>query len=407
MTSDPVLPLSRRFVGSATDPASRQAIAMAAAAHGWVDPEIIEGGLENVHAQLATGPAPGFLVLDLSSTKAPLPAVDALADLCDPETRVIAIGTQNDVRLYRGLRALGICDYLLKPIDHQQMVAAIEAALATANGLPASETAGEARAPVVALVGTRGGAGCSALAASVASLCARAGKRTVLIDLDVQGGSLALDLDCEASPAIAQLLQSPERVDPLVIGQALKPHREGFRLLASDAAIETSLILEPDAVLALVSAAAADADIVVIDMPRWLDRSRRAVLRTVDRLAIVTPLTLAGLRDTRRMSGLAAGLRAGQRPLVVASRVGAFAAELDCDAFVDCLEAPIDWLVPEVPEAARRATEAGATLASVAPPALAEPLAGLALDLSPLPLELGRQLPAWRDRLSALLRRAA
>ncbi|WP_194745478.1 AAA family ATPase [Thermaurantiacus tibetensis] len=377
----------RPFLGFATDPDSRRAIAMAAAARGWDAPEVVDGGLDAAHARLAAGAAPGFLVIDLSASRAPLPEVDALAELCDAETRVIAIGTRNDVALYRGLRALGVSDYLLKPVTDQQLAQAIDAALETLDQPPPAAGAPQRQAQVVALVGTRGGAGTSALAAALAAQFARDGRRTVLLDLDFQGGSLALDLDLEPAPGVVQLLQTPDRLDPLVVAQAMRPHAAGFRLLAADAPIEAALAIEPDAVLALVTAAGAEADVVVADLPRWLDRARRAVLRTADHLALVTPLTLPGLRDARRMVALATGLRAGQRPLVVANRVGASAAELDPGEFAACLGGPLDLRLPEVPAAARAAAEGATTLLDAAPPALARPLAELAGRLAPEAVE--------------------
>ncbi|WP_448581178.1 hypothetical protein [Thermaurantiacus sp.] len=399
-------PAGGTFLGFATDADSRRAIAMAAAARGWASPEVLDGGLEAAHARLADGSAPGVLVVDLSSAKAPLPEIDALADLCDPDTKVIAIGTRNDVGLYRGLRSLGVADYLLKPVEYRELAAAIDFALETSAAAPVTEVVPKRQAFVVALVGSRGGAGTSVLAAALAARMAAEGLSTVLVDLDFQGGSLALDLDLEPSPAILGLLESPDRLDPLVVTQAMRPHRAGFRLIAADAPIEAGLAIEPDAVLALLAAAGADADIVIADLPRWLDRSRRAVLRTADRLAIITPPTLAGLRDTRRLVQLATGLRAGQRPLLVGNRAGAQGAELDWPDFGSALGMPIDVLLPEDPAAARAAAEGATTLAATASPALARALAKLASALQPesaLPTSPG--LGRWQRRLARLLGR--
>ena len=76
-----------------------------------------------------------------SSTSAksadPLNDINALAEVCEPGTIVIAAGTVNDVRLYRDLVASGIHDYLLKPFTvdqlrdtfaHAQMILRVRAA---------------------------------------------------------------------------------------------------------------------------------------------------------------------------------------------------------------------------------------------------------------------------------------
>lgn len=356
------LPQAGRFIGFATDADSRQAIAMAAAARGWAALDVKEGGLEAAHAFLSCEPPPAFLVIDLSAARAPLPAVDALADVCAAETRVLAIGTQNDVELFRGLLALGVGDYLLKPVDMQEIGAALDRMMDLPPDGHDRAGGGARQATVAAFIGSRGGAGATALAAATASCLAGSGQRVVLIDLDLQGGSLALDLASDPSPALLQILESPDRVDPVVVEQALRPHPLGFRLLAVDAPIEAVPMMEGDALMALVAATMDMADIVVLDCPRWLDRMRRAVLRMVDRVVIVTPPTLPGLRDTRRVARLMQSLRAGQQPLLVGNRVGASAAELSRADFEQGLGQALDFWLPEEAAAARRAAERGLTL---------------------------------------------
>lgn len=356
----PGRPVPPRLLAVATDADSRKAIAMAAAARGWTAPEVLEGGLEAAHAALLAGPPPALLVIDLSAARAPLAAVDALADLCPAGTGVIAIGIQNDVGLFRGLRRLGVADYLLKPVSRDSIGEAIDAL--SGDCLPRAPLAPARRARVAALLGSRGGAGTSALAAALALQLVRDGQSTVLLDLDIQGGSLALDLAAQPTPALADLLQSPDRVDPLVVEQALFRHPLGFAMLAVDAPAEQALAIEGDALLALVAAAAQGADALVIDCPRWLDRPRRAVLRMADRVAVISPPTLAGLRDTQRMAALLAGLRAGQAPLLAVNRATAFAAGLARGDFEAGLGSRlVAWIGEDAP-AARHAGDHAATL---------------------------------------------
>jgi pilus assembly protein CpaE len=376
-------PRAGRFIGFATDADSRQAIAMAAAAQGWAAPDVREGGLEAAHAFLSSEPAPAFLVIDLSAARAPLPAVDALADVCAAETRVLAIGTQNDVELFRGLLALGVGDYLLKPVDMKEIGAALDRMMERPPEGQGRTGASARQATVAAFLGSRGGAGATALAAAAASCLARSGQRVALIDLDLQGGSLALDLASDPSPALLQILEAPDRVDPVVVEQALRPHPLGFRLLAVDAPIEAVPTMEGDALMALVAATMEMADVVVLDCPRWLDRTRRAVLRMVDRVVIVTPPTLPGLRDTRRVARLMQSLRAGQQPLLVGNRVGASAAELSRADFQQGLGQALDLWLPEEAAAARHAAERGLTLHEGASRRLAAGLHRLADSLVP------------------------
>jgi pilus assembly protein CpaE len=60
-------------------------------------------------------------MVDLSESGDPLNDINALAEVCEPGTVVIAVGQVNDVRLYRDLLASGIHDYLLKPLSASQL----------------------------------------------------------------------------------------------------------------------------------------------------------------------------------------------------------------------------------------------------------------------------------------------
>ena len=93
-------------------------------------------------------------------------------------------------------------------------------------------------------------------------------------------------------------------------------------LLAAEVPLEAETGSTAAGVAALLAALAGSADTIIIDLPRQLDAVTRGLLRTVDSVAIVSDFTLAGLRDTQRLVRLAAGLRAGARPLVIANRSG-------------------------------------------------------------------------------------
>jgi pilus assembly protein CpaE len=301
-----------------------------------------------------------FLVVDLTGTAAPLGAVNALADVCTPDTRVVAVGTVNDVALYRGLRALGVIDYLVKPLDQALLAQAFDLALGAG---PAPALTPQTGSLSVAFMGARGGAGTTSLAIAAAQrLAATPGRRVVLYDHDLQAGTVALDLDGKAGEGLATMLEAPDRVDRTLVETALEPHPLGFSLLAAEEPADRLLAVKPEAAMALLSTLEAFADATLIDLPRRLDRSGRAILRIVDRVVIVAPRTLAGLRDSRRLAAAVTGLRAGQRPIIVANRVGGPGPDLGAGLFEEGLGQPVALAIPEDSRAAARAASRSTAL---------------------------------------------
>ncbi|MDB5686582.1 MAG: pilus assembly protein CpaE, partial [Rhizorhabdus sp.] len=66
---------------------------------GWPPESVNRGGLrEAIHA-LSVSASPTILFVDLADTSDPLSDVNALAEVCEPGTIVIAAGAINDVRL--------------------------------------------------------------------------------------------------------------------------------------------------------------------------------------------------------------------------------------------------------------------------------------------------------------------
>src|SRR6478672_3672595 len=88
---------------------------------GWQPEKCNKGGLRNAVQSLSISASPAILLVDLSESGDPLNDINALAEVCEPGTVVIAIGQVNDVRLYRDLVASGIQDYLLKPFSPDQL----------------------------------------------------------------------------------------------------------------------------------------------------------------------------------------------------------------------------------------------------------------------------------------------
>lgn len=349
------------------DPVTRETVRAVAAQLGWPQNRIREGGLSAACALLQTQAqaAPGVLLVDVSDAADVLAGMDALAEVCEPHTSVVAVGTANDVDLYRALIGLGISDYLVKPVSP----------VALAEALRKAERAG--RAPVTAapqqacrtvgLVGARGGVGATSLAVALGwSLAHEHERRTVLIDLDLQFGAAALSLDLEPGRGLRELLAHPDRIDSLLIGSAASQESPRLRVLAAEEPLDAEPALSGAGLEALLSAVTEGSDAVILDAPRRLDAPARAALAAADVAIVVTDLSLAGLRDSQRLLALLGGMRAEGEILVVANRVGGVAGEVPQAEFERGLGRKLDLVLPFDAKAAEAAAAQARALPAVA-----------------------------------------
>ncbi len=109
------------FAAYLCDEASLDVLRPVAIEMGWQPEKCNKGGLRNAVQSLSITSSPNILMVDLSESGDPLNDINALAEVCEPGTVVIAVGQVNDVRLYRDLITSGIHDYLLKPLSPAQV----------------------------------------------------------------------------------------------------------------------------------------------------------------------------------------------------------------------------------------------------------------------------------------------
>lgn len=163
--------------------------------------------------------------------------------------------------------------------------------------------AGPAGAAVLAVIGGCGGAGASVLAAALSMTARRAGKRPILVDLDRRGGGLDVLLDAARSPGLTwhDLRDARGRLRPGTLAAAL-PEAHGLRFLSwRCSARQTAAEVPRTAVAAIVRAAAREADLVVLDLPRHLDDAARQALALAGCAVLVVPAEVRAVAAAGRL----------------------------------------------------------------------------------------------------------
>ncbi|KPP89765.1 pilus assembly protein CpaE [Erythrobacter sp. HL-111] len=327
---------------------------------GWQPEKCNKGGLRNAIQSLSVSASPAILVVDLSESGDPLNDINALAEVCEPGTVVIAIGQVNDVRLYRDLLASGIHDYLLKPLSAQQVHDALGNAL-TVFTAPRSGDGDSVRRHIsTAVVGTRGGVGASTLATSLAWLFSDQHKApTALLDLDVHFGTGALALDLEPGRGLTDAIDNPSRIDGLFIERAMIRANDNLSILSAEAPINQPLMTDGSAFVQLEEEFRQAFEMTVIDMPRNMLINFPQLLGDVNLVLVTCELTLASARDAIRILSWLKTNAAHAHPMIVANKVQPGVAEISKSDFEASIERRIDFSVPYDIKAASNAAKLG------------------------------------------------
>lgn len=163
---------------------------------------------------------------------------------------------------------------------------------------------------VLAVLGGRGGAGASVLAAGVSVAVARRGERCLLVDCDPVGGGLDLALGTESATGLrwSELTVSGTRVAPGALRQALQEHRVGAGAITTVPCDRDgpSSGLTADAVRAVIDAGRRSGETVVCDLPRGPSEVTAAVLGRAELTIVVVPAEVRACAAAARLVG---GLR--------------------------------------------------------------------------------------------------
>jgi secretion/DNA translocation related CpaE-like protein len=168
--------------------------------------------------------------------------------------------------------------------DHVVVVPDSEAALV--DRLADTVDGGLDLATTIAVIGARGGAGASTVAAALGLTAARGGVRALLVDADALGGSLELVVGCESEPGLRwpDVASTRGRVGAAALRAAL-PSRDGLAVLSwrqSEPAV-----LQHASMTAMLSAGQRGSDVVIVDLPRHLDGPAALAASRVDTVLLV------------------------------------------------------------------------------------------------------------------------
>ncbi len=299
------------------------------------------GGVAAAIEVYHTVPTPNVIILETEGRTDILAGLDELATVCDAGTRVVVIGSVNDVAPYRELVRRGVNDYVIGPVNPLDVVRSI------CSLFSASEAVAVGR--IVAVVGAKGGVGASTIAHNVAWAIARdLALDSVVIDLDLAFGTAGLDYNQDPVQGIANAVFSPERLDTAVMDRLLSKCTDHLSLLAAPTTLERVYDFGADAFDSIFDTLRMTTPCIVLDVPhQWSGWTKRALVGADDILVVAEP-DLANLRNTKNMLNMLKASRPNDRPpLYCLNQVGMpRRPEIDVRGFAKAVETPPIAAIP-------------------------------------------------------------
>jgi pilus assembly protein CpaE len=275
------------------------------------------GGITAAVEAYGSSPTPNVIMIESEGRDDDiLGGLDSLAEVCDAGTRVIVVGRQNDVLLYRSLLRRGVSDYLISPIGPLEVVRAICGLFSAPDAKPVGR--------IIAVTGAKGGVGASTIAHNIGWAIARDLQLgTVIGDLDLGFGTAGLDFNQDPPQGIADAVFSPDRIDTAFIDRLLSKCTDHLSLLASPATLDRVYDFAAEAFDTICDSLRATVPCIVLDIPhQWTGWSKRTLVAADDILVVAGP-DLANLRNAKNLLDFLRAARPNdRRPSYCLNQVG-------------------------------------------------------------------------------------
>jgi pilus assembly protein CpaE len=201
-------------------------------------------------------------------------------------------------------------------------------------------------------MGAKGGSGTTTVAANFAVSLAQESCQTLLIDLAVPLGDVAINLGMVTEYSTFNAFESHNRLDASFLSTLLARHPSGLSVLAAPTEFPSSPIL-PEALDRLIAVARNNFDYVVVDAGTRIDLKDANFFDESTIVYLVTQVGVTELRNSNRIIGQFFSSR-GSKLQIVINRYTPQALLFDDKQIEKALTRSIDWKIPDDYATARR-----------------------------------------------------
>jgi pilus assembly protein CpaE len=315
-----------------------------------------------------------------------------------PDMPILAISARGDGQAILQALRNGAREFLTVPVVLEELLKALQRlqrARPNGDSRNGSEASAKVDSVVIAVLGSRGGVGCTSIAVNLGATLAQDPKHSAaLIDLDLALGDTDVALDLMGDHTLADVALNIERLDLQFLRRSLTKHSSGLSLLPHPVQLEDASLIREDHLQRVIGLLRASYTHLVLDLSKSFSPTDVTALRMADIILLVAQLDLSSLRNVVRML-LTLGAEEGlaSKVQVVLNRVGS-ETDIGLKKAEETIGKPIYWQIPNDPKPMIESRNQGAPLLQYAPKCKAQQsIAGLAEAVC------GKQLqPAAREK---------
>ncbi len=216
----------------------------------------------------------------------------------NPAQRVVAVGPELTQEMLLAAMRAGVADYLSKPVAPQALREAI-----TRVSVSLGFTALKQKRPgqILTFFSPKGGSGVTSVATNLAVVLHRlTGKRTLLVDLDLELGEVALLLGVQPRFNFVDMVQNFHRMDAGLLASYIDQHESGVHLLSAPFHPERAEVVSGEEIRRILYFLRQHYEYIIVDTPKSFAPGTIAALDQSDLVYLVTNVDLPSLRNIQR-----------------------------------------------------------------------------------------------------------
>jgi pilus assembly protein CpaE len=255
---------------------------------------------------------------------------------------VMVYSAKSDPDLMLKCMRAGAREFLTLPFKPGAMVEA----LARASSLrSADRLAKKTDGKLLVFLTAKGGSGVTTLACNFAvSLAQESRQKTLLIDLGLPLGGVALNLGIKTEHSIVDALQDLERLDADFLSRMLEKHGSGLSVLAAPSEMAPEQVSD-EAIDKLLEVARQEFSYVVVDGGSKLDLQHTHLFDKSATIYLVVQVGLAELRNSNRLISMLSA-PGGPKLEIVINRYDPQSQEIAEEHITEALTRPAEWKIP-------------------------------------------------------------
>ena len=239
----------------------------------------------------------GHLQVILHATRSSALPVDELAAIREyTRAPIVLLASGESSALLEDALDADVADVLLLPQLTENVVFAVRKA--GHAGRRQGKSRGDGR--IITVFSPKGGTGKTVTATNLSTSFAKyAGKRTLLLDLDLQFGDAAIMLGIEPEKTIQDLVVAPGELDPEKLAGYTTRHSSGLDVLPAPIRPEDAELVTEQKLSRLLEVAKESYDVIVVDTSPFFHGPMLATLDRTDDLLLVCGLDVPTIKNVR------------------------------------------------------------------------------------------------------------